>query len=208
MRFFSLSSLTLSFLAFFVSQTSASTNSLLVGQRVIFSYPGVTVPQQLLDAITAGNCRRVHIHEEGPQKSSFVRPFRWRRQYLWFSFSYSRISPFFLIIFGDCNLWDDFLHLSWNTRSGVIFFGDNIKNANLSQSIAQLNLANSKGPHPDQPLLLMTDQEGGQVRRLPGGPVNVSFAKEEGKRSAKFARTFSAWLCFSVDLSFSLFSVK
>lgn len=59
--------------------------------------------------------------------------------------------------------------------SGVIFFGENIEGADLAASISQLNLANSKGPNPKQPLLLMTDQEGGQIRRLPGAPVNVSF---------------------------------
>ncbi|MGH3378356.1 MAG: glycoside hydrolase family 3 N-terminal domain-containing protein [Actinoallomurus sp.] len=55
--------------------------------------------------------------------------------------------------------------------AGVIFFGDNISSLNQISSVcSQLNEANASSPVAS-PLLLMTDQEGGQVRRLPGGPT-------------------------------------
>ncbi|TNC22197.1 glycoside hydrolase family 3 N-terminal domain-containing protein [Amycolatopsis alkalitolerans] len=81
------------------------------GQRVIYSYSGLTPPQSLLDRIRAGEA------------------------------------------------------------AGVIFFGENISDtAQISGVIAQLEDANAQSP-VKAPLLLMTDQEGGQVRRLPGEPV-------------------------------------
>ena len=80
------------------------------GQRVIYSYSGLTVPQAVLDQIAAGK------------------------------------------------------------GAGVIFFGDNISSVSQIKSVCdQLNEANQSSP-VNAPLLLMTDQEGGQVRRLPGGP--------------------------------------
>jgi beta-N-acetylhexosaminidase len=55
--------------------------------------------------------------------------------------------------------------------AGVIFFGDNISSLNQINSVCQdLRDANRSSP-VTAPLLLMTDQEGGQVRRLPGGPT-------------------------------------
>jgi len=55
--------------------------------------------------------------------------------------------------------------------AGVIFFGGNISSeAQITSVIKQLVAANAKSP-VKQPLLLMTDQEGGLVRRLPGAPV-------------------------------------
>ena len=56
--------------------------------------------------------------------------------------------------------------------AGVIFFGQNISSvAQISGVIRQLNRANASSLNPVRaPLLLMTDQEGGQVRRLPGRP--------------------------------------
>ncbi len=83
----------------------------LAGQRVIFSYPGLTVPDTLLQQITAGQA------------------------------------------------------------AGVIFFGGNISSdAQIASVIQQLRAAQQQSPVPS-PLLLMTDQEGGLVRRLPGAPV-------------------------------------
>ncbi len=80
------------------------------GQRVIYSYSGLTVPQALLNQIAAGQA------------------------------------------------------------AGVIFFGENISSISQIKSVCQqLNAANQSSP-VTAPLLLMTDQEGGQVRRLPGGP--------------------------------------
>src|SRR5580692_7735889 len=83
----------------------------MAGQRVVFSYPGLTVPPALLALITAGEA------------------------------------------------------------AGVIFFGDNISSdAQIASVIGQLRKAQKQSPVP-APLLLMTDQEGGEVRRLPGAPV-------------------------------------
>jgi beta-N-acetylhexosaminidase len=95
-----------------ISQARASlTSQQLAGQRVIYSYPGLTVPAALLQVIAAGQA------------------------------------------------------------AGIIFFGDNISSeAQISSAIAQLVRAQKKSPVA-APLLLMTDQEGGQVRRLPGAPV-------------------------------------
>ena len=83
----------------------------LAGQRVIFSYPGLTPPTSLLDQISAGEA------------------------------------------------------------GGVIFFGENITSlSQIAGVVAQLNEAHAASP-VSAPLLLMTDQEGGIVRRLPGEPV-------------------------------------
>ena len=57
--------------------------------------------------------------------------------------------------------------------AGVIFFGSNISSqAQLGAVAAELNKANAspKNPMRHYPLLLMTDQEGGLVHRLPGAP--------------------------------------
>jgi beta-N-acetylhexosaminidase len=81
------------------------------GQRVIHSYPGLTVPSDLLATISAGEA------------------------------------------------------------AGVIFFGENISSeSQIASVVAQLVRANASSP-VKAPLLLMTDQEGGQVRRLPGAPT-------------------------------------
>jgi beta-N-acetylhexosaminidase len=78
------------------------------GQRVIFSYPGATPPQSLLDAITAGEV------------------------------------------------------------GGVIFFGENILSlTQIADVVAQLRAAQASSPIKE-PLLFMTDQEGGYIRRLRG----------------------------------------
>ena len=83
----------------------------LAGQRVVFSYPGLTVPAALLQQIKAGQA------------------------------------------------------------AGVIFLGGNISNqAQIASVIQQLRQAQQQSP-VSAPLLLMTDQEGGEVRRLPGAPA-------------------------------------
>jgi beta-N-acetylhexosaminidase len=54
---------------------------------------------------------------------------------------------------------------------GVIFFGENITSlSQIAGVVAQLKDAHAASP-VSAPLLLMTDQEGGIVRRLPGEPV-------------------------------------
>jgi beta-N-acetylhexosaminidase len=58
--------------------------------------------------------------------------------------------------------------------AGVIFFGGNIAStAQIASVIKELDRANAAASNPLRtlPLLLMTDQEGGVVRRLPGAPV-------------------------------------
>ncbi|PWU56775.1 beta-N-acetylhexosaminidase [Micromonospora globispora] len=83
----------------------------LAGQRIIYSYPGLTPPASLLRIIRAGEA------------------------------------------------------------AGVIFFGENIAGtAQISSVIAQLRRAQAQSP-VHVPLLLMVDQEGGLIRRLPGAPV-------------------------------------
>jgi beta-N-acetylhexosaminidase len=56
---------------------------------------------------------------------------------------------------------------------GVIFFGPNVSSLpQLAHVIAELDRANASPLNPVRaPLLLMTDQEGGLVRRLPGAPL-------------------------------------
>jgi beta-N-acetylhexosaminidase len=56
---------------------------------------------------------------------------------------------------------------------GVIFFGPNISSpAQLTGVIAELDQADASPLNPVRaPLLLMTDQEGGLVRRVPGAPL-------------------------------------
>ena len=57
--------------------------------------------------------------------------------------------------------------------AGVIFFSGNVgSDAHLAEVVRQLQRANASSTNPvREPLLLMTDQEGGLVRRLPGEPV-------------------------------------
>jgi beta-N-acetylhexosaminidase len=58
---------------------------------------------------------------------------------------------------------------------GVIFFGGNYKSrSQFTAAVKKLEAANAASTNParDYPLLLMTDQEGGLVRRLPGAPVH------------------------------------
>ncbi|KAG6857171.1 hypothetical protein H0H87_008236 [Tephrocybe sp. NHM501043] len=97
-------------------------NLLAAGQHVIYSYAGLTPPESLLTAISAGHA------------------------------------------------------------AGVIFFKENI-DANIGDVVASLKNANAASPLK-LPLLLMTDQEGGQVRRLSGDPVQSAKAMCAGGTSA------------------------
>jgi beta-N-acetylhexosaminidase len=95
------------------------------GQRVVYSYPGLTPPPELLQDIRNGEV------------------------------------------------------------AGVIFFKDNISGTSQIRGVAdQLTAANEQSP-VKAPLLLMTDQEGGLVRRLPGAPVLS--AKQVGQASNPIA---------------------
>ncbi|MEU2250878.1 glycoside hydrolase family 3 N-terminal domain-containing protein [Streptomyces sp. NPDC019224] len=62
--------------------------------------------------------------------------------------------------------------------AGVIFFGENVQSlTQIEGVIRSMNEARASSP-VQAPLLLMTDQEGGMVRRLPGEPVKS--AKDVG----------------------------
>jgi beta-N-acetylhexosaminidase len=95
-----------------VSAIPSMTPQQLAGQRVIYSYTGLTPPASLLTLIRNGEA------------------------------------------------------------AGVIFFGDNISSeAQIAGVIKTLEAADASASNPvHSPLLLMTDQEGGEVRRLPGPP--------------------------------------
>ncbi|HEY6311976.1 MAG TPA: glycoside hydrolase family 3 N-terminal domain-containing protein [Streptosporangiaceae bacterium] len=79
-------------------------------------------------------------------------------------YSYSGLTPL-------AELLDVIRH---GEAAGVIFFGGNIASATqIAGVISQLDQANASPDNPLRalPLLLMTDQEGGLVRRLPGAPL-------------------------------------
>jgi beta-N-acetylhexosaminidase len=93
------------------TRSAGLTSRQLAGQRIIYSYPGLTPPASLLRIIRAGEA------------------------------------------------------------AGVIFFGENIAGtAQIRSVIAQLRRARAQSP-VHVPLLLMVDQEGGLIRRLPGAPA-------------------------------------
>jgi len=76
---------------------------------------------------------------------------------------------------------------------GVIFFSGNFQDrAQFRAAVGKLEAANASKSNPARgyPLLLMTDQEGGEVRRLPGAPVHSE--KWIGSRSSASARAYQA----------------
>jgi len=103
----------------------------LAGQRIIYSYQGLTPPAQLLRRIRNGQA------------------------------------------------------------AGVIFFAGNIASrAQIRQVAAELQRAAMSKRNPvRQPLLLMTDQEGGVVRRLPGAPFRSEKQVGEAAHPATAAAT-------------------
>lgn len=110
--------------------SASLTDQQLAGQRVIYSYPGLTPPASLLSALSSGQA------------------------------------------------------------AGVIFFGENISSeSQIAGVIDQLRQAAAKGPVTAPPLL-MTDQEGGLVRRLPGQPTLS--AKQIGESSNPAAAASAA----------------
>ena len=98
---------------------AALTAQQLAGQRIVYSYPGLTPPASLFEHIRNGEA------------------------------------------------------------AGVIFFGDNVASTTQIASVVR-DLRQAQRESPIRaPLLLMTDQEGGQVKRLPGQPVDS--AKQIGQ---------------------------
>jgi beta-N-acetylhexosaminidase len=76
---------------------------------------------------------------------------------------------------------------------GVIFFGDNYQSpAQFTAAIQKLEAANRAATNPARayPLLLMTDQEGGYVKRLPGAPYHSE--KWIGARTTAGGRAYQA----------------
>jgi beta-N-acetylhexosaminidase len=62
-------------------------------------------------------------------------------------------------------------HIRNGEAAGVIFFGENVSSTGqIASVVQQLRQAQQQSP-VRAPLLLLTDQEGGQVRRLPGEPA-------------------------------------
>lgn len=122
-------------------------NQQLAGQRVIYSYPGLTPPSSLLSTIAAGNC------------------------------------------------------------AGVIFFGENISSTSqIASVIDDLRTAQMSSPIA-APLLLMTDQEGGEVRRLPGGPTSSEKtigSSADPSSSASSAGTTAGQVLLGVGMNVNL----
>jgi beta-N-acetylhexosaminidase len=72
--------------------------------------------------------------------------------------------------------------------AGVVFFSDNISSRSQLKAVAgQLQTAAAQSP-VKLPLLLMTDQEGGSVRRLPGAPIYSERQIGESSDPASAAR--------------------
>jgi len=112
------------------SAASTFSSRQLAGQRVIYSYSGLELPEALLEQVRAG------------------------------------------------------------AAGGVIFFGENIADVGqLAGVVGQLRAAQLGSPMP-APLLLMTDQEGGLVRRLPGAPEQS--AKQIGQAADPAAAATAA----------------
>jgi beta-N-acetylhexosaminidase len=126
----------------YVSDLASLSRQQLAGQRVIYSYSGLTPPASLISLIEHGEA------------------------------------------------------------AGVIFFAQNISSkTQIASVIKQLDQANASFQNPVRaPLLLMTDQEGGEVRRLPGRPYlsekqigadsqAETLAKESGQGAASNLRS-------------------
>jgi beta-N-acetylhexosaminidase len=90
---------------------------------------------------------------------------------------------------------------------GVIFFGSNISSlSQIGGVVQQLQKAARSSP-VHRPLLLMTDQEGGQVRRLPGAPVPSEKqigARHDATAAATAAGAGAGHLLASVGINLNL----
>jgi beta-N-acetylhexosaminidase len=97
--------------------------------------------------------------------------------------------------------------ISSGQAAGVLFFGDNISSlSQITSAIQLIRQANLSSPDP-APLLLMTDQEGGQIRRLPGAPslsARQIGASADPAGSAASAGTGAGNLLRSVGMNVNL----
>ncbi|HTZ24677.1 MAG TPA: glycoside hydrolase family 3 N-terminal domain-containing protein [Streptosporangiaceae bacterium] len=84
--------------------------------------------------------------------------------------------------------------ISHGDAAGVIFFSQNVSSrAQLTSVVAELEKADASPLNPvHAPLLLMTDQEGGQVRRVPGAPLLSELQIGESADPAAAAATAGA----------------
>ncbi|PWN35197.1 putative glycosyl hydrolase [Meira miltonrushii] len=85
---------------------------------------------------------------------------------------------------------------------GILLFGENVSPSLPSQVTQWQSVYRSSSAYAGSPLLIMTDQEGGQVRRLPGGPSlsekeigasanPVQAATSAGQQAASALRTYA-----------------
>jgi beta-N-acetylhexosaminidase len=70
---------------------------------------------------------------------------------------------------------------------GVIFFGSNVSSLDQIHAVIKRLQKAARASPLHLPLLLMTDQEGGQVRRLPGAPTRSEKAIGEQRNALKAA---------------------
>ena len=91
--------------------------------------------------------------------------------------------------------------------AGVVVFSRNVRSpAQLRRSLARLRRAARRSPTP-LPLLVMVDQEGGPVRRLPGGPLRSAAAvgatrdPSEARRDGRAAGAALRAVGANVDLA-------
>ena len=113
-------------------------------------------------AAVLGGCGRGSAHAPAPSSLPALSPAQLAGQRV--IYSYQGLTP-------PAGLLDLIRH---GEAAGVIFFGGNIAStAQIAGVISELDRANASPGNPLRalPLLLMTDQEGGAVRRLPGAPL-------------------------------------
>jgi beta-N-acetylhexosaminidase len=93
------------------------------------------------------------------------------------------------------------------TVGGVIFFGSNVSSVEQIHGVIKRLQKAARASPLHLPLLLMTDQEGGQVRRLPGAPVKSEKAigeQSNATRAATQAGTGAGRLLRSVGMNVNL----
>jgi beta-N-acetylhexosaminidase len=90
---------------------------------------------------------------------------------------------------------------------GVILFGSNVSSLAQIRGVIKRLQAAAKASPTHLPLLLMTDQEGGEVRRLPGAPVKsekVIGEQRDAARAASRAGSGAGRLLASVGMNVNL----